>query len=226
LSVVLRRVEEQFRTMAERYSYKIVFLGNKGIGVHSTLARLTDTAADRHDQINVQAGMPQEEKRKRVVSDGNKEYEFWFHETAGQEIFRGSVTSSYFRHAVAIIYAYDETDPQSFADIQNWMLEATRCGADGLINFLIGNKMDLVEKGTPRGVSEAQAQELAGNSFVTNPMHVSALTGAGCEEAFNYITQHLIQHAKGSKIVTSVVGDEEQKTSTRSPDKKKNKCMC
>jgi len=215
--------------MAERYSFKIVFLANKGIGVHSVLARLTGTAADRHDQINVQVGMPQEEKRKRVVTVGNKEYEFWFHETAGQEIFRGSVTSSYFRHAAAIIYAYDETDAQSFADIQNWMLEATRCGADGLINFLIGNKIDLVESGTPRAVSEAQAQDLAGNSFMTNPMHVSALTGAGCEEAFNYITQHLIQHAKGSKIVTNVMGGDEDSSKSqqgKSGDKKKNKCMC
>jgi len=139
------------------------------------------------------------------------------------------VTSSYFRHAVAIIYAYDETNGQSFADIQNWMLEATRCGADGLINFLIGNKIDLVESGTPRAVSEAQAQDLAGNSFMTNPMHVSALTGAGCEEAFNYITQHLIQHAKGSKIVTNVMGGDEDSSKSqqgKSGDKKKNKCMC
>jgi len=214
--------------MTERFSFKVVFLGNKNIGKHSLLARLTGTPVDLRDQVQV--GMPQEEKRKRVVTNGNKEYEFWFHETAGQEEFRGSVTSSYFRHAQAIIYAYDETDGQSFSDIQNvWMLEASRCGAEDLLFFLIGNKNDLVESGTPRAVSEAQAQEVA-NNFMTNPMHVSAQTGAGCEEAFNYISQHLIQHAKGSKIVSPVMQDEDEtpkKTTSTKPAKKKDgKCMC
>jgi len=126
---------------------------------------------------------------------------------------------------VAIIYAYDETDGQSFADINNWMVEAQRCGADAVYSFLIGNKNDLIESGTPRAVSEAQAQEVA-DRFLTNPMHVSALTGAGCEEAFNYITQHLIQHAKGSKLVSPIADDQQGSSDSKPATQKKNKCMC
>jgi len=209
-----------------KLSFKIVFLANKGIGVHSTLSRLTGNPPEMHEQVQIQVGMPQEEKRQRIVTVGNKEYTFWFHETAGQEIFRGKVTSSYFRHAVAIIYAYDETDASSFDDVQNWMTEASRCGAAGLLCFLIGNKMDLVASGTPRAVSEQQAQELA-NLFMTNPMHVSAKTGEGCEEAFNYITQTLIKQGKGTKMA-NVCPDEQVDSLPTSGDgkKKSSKCMC
>jgi len=211
-----------------RYLFKIVFLANKGIGVHSTLARLTGTQANLHDPISSTPGIPQEEKRHRVVTSDGKEYEFWFHETAGQEIFRGKVTTSYFRHAQAIIYAYDETDAQSFSDVANWMIEANRCNADDTIKFLIGTKNDLIAAGTPRAVSDAQVQEKA-DIFMTNPMHVSALTGAGCEEAFSYITQYLLQNAKPQRIVSgNPMMDDDENTSKKSPSKKqekKSKCM-
>jgi len=215
-----------------KLSFKVVFLANKGIGVHSILSRLTGNSPDFHEQVTVQVGIPQEEKRQRNVTVGNKEYTFWFHETAGQEIFRGKVTSSYFRHAVAIIYAYDETDASTFDDIQNWMTEASRCGAGDLLCFLIGNKMDLVAAGSPRAVSEQQAQDLA-NLFMTNPMRVSAKTGEGCEEAFNYITQTLIKQGKGTKYANMPGEDQDEDHlpsasgggASGKASKKKN-CMC
>jgi len=114
------------------------------------------------------------------------------------------------------------------------MVEANRCSADGLICFLIGNKIDLVAAGTPRAVTDQQVQEKA-DTFMTNAMHVSALTGEGCEEAFKYITDYLIQHAKGSKTVGAAMileGTDDAKpasTSTAQGGKKKKeggKCMC
>ena len=105
---------------------------------------------------------------------------------------RGAGHCNYFRNARAIVYVYDETDAQSFDDLQMWQMEAARFGADDLINFLIGNKHDLIEQDKPCPVPRENVDELAA-AFGTNPMHISAETGSGCEEAFRYIARFLIE---------------------------------
>ena len=99
---------------------------------------------------------------------------------------------SYFRNATAVIYEYDETDAESFAEITSLVELVNSFSMEYLIFFLIGNKNDLVEAGTPRAVTDEQVQDME-NTFMTKAMHVSAQTGAGCEEAFNYISQIIIQ---------------------------------
>jgi len=111
-----------------------------------------------------------------------------------------SFPSSYFRHASAVIFEYDETDEQSFTDIMGlWLPETSRFLHEDALFFLIGNKNDLVENGTPRFVTDEQVQELA-DRFKTKPMHISALTGAGCEDAFNYISQLVIKQFVSSSL--------------------------
>jgi len=210
----------------ELLMYKVVFLGNKGVGIHSLVSRLTGNEVVQRDK-NIPAGMCQEEFKKRRIVHDKKDIEFAFYETLGQESFRGSLTSSYFRHASGIIYVYDETDSQSFEDLKQWQVEANRFSTGSLLQFLIGNKFDLIQAGTPKAVDDSKIQDRA-NSFMTNPMHVSATTGLGCEEAFNYITQQLIQHAKPSKkaIVDEINFDDDGEDAAPKKKKKKSKCVC
>ena len=73
-----------------------------------------------------------------------------------------------------------------------WQNEAARFGADGLISFLIANKHDLLDQGKPFPVPRDKTNEFAA-SFGTMPMHISAATRSGCEEAFRYIVRFLIE---------------------------------
>jgi len=210
--------------MTELLIYKVVFLGNKGVGIHSLVSRLTAAEVVPRER-NIPAGVCQEEFKKRRIVHNKKEVEFVFYETLGQESFRGSLTSSYFRHASGIIYVYDETDAQSFQDIGQWQIEASRFSTGSLLQFVIGNKNDLVQTGTPRAVQDERVQELA-NSFMTNAMHVSAVNGSGCEEAFQYIADQLIQHAKPSKKAVVDGADDDAGAASAKPQPKKKKCMC
>lgn len=102
-----------------------------------------------------------------------------------------SLTSSYFRNAAAVIYVYDETDAQTFKELSSWEQTAS-CYTNGAMSFVVGNKTDLLQPNGPRPVTEEQAQAFA-NSLFASLHHVSAQSGSGTEEAFNSITQQLIQ---------------------------------
>ena len=105
---------------------------------------------------------------------------------------RGNPHYSLFRHTSAVVLEYDETNKESFEEgIERWRIESVH-SSDISIYFLIGNKNDLVDSGTPRAVSEEQAQDYA-NSLMIKPLHISALTGDGCDEAFQYISDTLFK---------------------------------
>jgi len=216
--------EKVFVTMSQADVYKVVFLGNKGVGIHSLLCRLTGNEVVRYDR-SIPGGDSAAEYKTRVINVNGKDAEFRFYETQGQEEFRGSLTSSYFRHSCGIIYAYDETDLQSFEDVRKSYLEASKFASDGSMQFLIGNKNDLVDQGTPRAVQNEMAEDLA-NTFMTNPMHVSAATGAGCEEAFQYISGLLIQHGKSSKRGVNFGNDDGPTDTVPKKSTPKRKCWC
>lgn len=86
---------------------------------------------------------------------------------------------------------YDETDVQSFNDLSTWVQTAS-CYTNGAMSFVVGNKTDLLQPSGPRPVTEEQAQTYA-NSLFASLHHVSARSGSGTEDAFNSITQQLIQ---------------------------------
>jgi len=210
-------------SQSELLMYKVVFLGNKGVGIHSLVSRFTGNKIVQRDK-NIPAGVCQEEFKKIRITHNKQEVEFAFYETLGQESFRGSLTSSYFRHASGIIYVYDETDAQSFQELAQWQVEANRFSSGALMQFLVGNKYDLVQAGTPCAVEQERVQDTA-NSFMTNAMHVSATSGFGCDDAFKYITQQLIQHAKPSKKAVVDGDDNTIDLNQRSQPGSKKKCI-
>jgi len=103
-------------------------------------------------------------------------------------------------------------------------MEEAAVKSDNPFPFLIGNKFDLIQGGAPRAVDDATVQRFA-NDLMTNPLHVSATTGFGCEEAFKAITDFLIKNAKASR--KAAVGEEDEKSSAPPPKtQQKKKCFC
>ena len=65
-------------------------------------------------------------------------------DTAGTEQFR-SITTMYFRNAVAAIVVYDVTDSLSFEKVGEWVNNIKQNSAPEILICLIGNKIDLVD---------------------------------------------------------------------------------
>jgi small GTP-binding protein len=116
-------------------------------------------------------------------------------DTAGQERFR-TITTSYFRGAMAVYVLYDVTDRNSFDRIDSWMKQIEMHGNVGVTIVLIGNKCDCVEH---RCVSFEEGYNLA-KIFGIPFFETSAKSDINCSYVFQVTTSLLLVRliAKGN----------------------------
>lgn len=166
------------------YLFKIVLVGDTGVGKSALLLRFSDNTF--HDDMLATIGV--DFRIRTMVVDGKTiKLQIW--DSAGQERFR-SLTSSYYRgaHAVAIVF-----DMSSFNSIeavtQTWIHEVnTHCPSTSS-RLLVGNKCDLVDK---REISHQHAIATA-NSFDMMYIETSAKTARNVHQAFENIVRDLVK---------------------------------
>ncbi len=109
-----------------------------------------------------------------VVHDKILRMQIW--DTAGQERF-GPIRERYFLGARGAVLVYDKSNPNSFANLINWINEVHRiCGAIPMV--MVGNKADLIES-----VSTEHAQQFAANYGLVC-VETSAKTGMNTVKPF------------------------------------------
>lgn len=120
--------------------FKILLIGNSGVGKSSLLLRFT---AGKFDDLAPTIGV--DFKVKQITFRG-KQVKLTIWDTAGQERFR-TLTSTYYRGAQGIILVYDVTRRATFTDLSDaWLKEVERFSTNkDCIKMLIGNKVDLEE---------------------------------------------------------------------------------
>ena len=89
---------------------------------------------------------------------------------------------------------YDVTDPESFENVRNWMLEVDKLSNDTVCKVIIGNKCD---KDSDRKVTLQQGMELAKHYDVPF-FETSAKSALNVEEVFSTITKSI--HEKLQKL--------------------------
>lgn len=100
------------------YLYKLVIVGDTGVGKSSLLMRF----ADNQFYENYLATIGVDFRFKTMNIDG-KMVKFQIWDTAGQERFR-TITSAYYKGSHGILLVYDMTDSQSYEDIDKfWLTE-------------------------------------------------------------------------------------------------------
>lgn len=116
------------------YLFKILLIGNSGVGKSSLLLRFADdTFTD-----NFMPTIGVDFKIRTLEVDGRTiKLQIW--DTAGQERFK-TITSSYYKGAHGIIVVYDITDKESFKNIDTWMTEVEKHASDNVSRILVGNK--------------------------------------------------------------------------------------
>jgi len=171
-------------------TFRIVLLGNLGVGKSSLISRFTDNVFDE-DQLSTVAV---DYKLKQIQVDNTfMRIQVW--DTAGSEKFR-SIARSYYRGCQGFMIVYDITNEESFKDIEIWLLEIEKYG-DGQLDrpiLIIGNKSDMEEK---RKVSFEDAQKKYSNRSNFRLTEASARTNYNVQALFVEISQQYLNVMAG-----------------------------
>jgi Ras-related protein Rab-1A len=125
--------------MEHDFVFKIVLVGDAGVGKSSLLLRFVDNLYS--DAYSSTIGV--DFKMRTVVLQNGTRVKLQLWDTTGQERFR-SITESYYRTAHAIVLVYDITRRDSFVHVQTrWMLDVLNTMREETCVMLVGTKSDL-----------------------------------------------------------------------------------
>lgn len=165
------------------YLFKLVLIGDSGVGKSCLLLRFADDAFTESYISTIGVDF-----RFRTVKIDKKTVKLQIWDTAGQERFR-TITSAYYRGADGIIMVYDVTSQDSFDHVNDWLKEVNRYASEGTCKLLVGNKSD---RTTDKVVTAEQAKEFADDIGIPF-LETSAKSASNVEEAFLTMASELIK---------------------------------
>ena len=140
--------------MSEIESFKVVLVGESGVGKTSIITQFIDQTF-QEDQQSTTGGTF---STKSVVCDNGKTLKFEIWDIAGQERYR-SLTKMFYKDANAAVLVFDITRKDSFEELQNyWAQQIKECSPPQIILAVAANKSDLIGK---EAVDEEQSRAFA-----------------------------------------------------------------
>jgi Ras-related protein Rab-18 len=169
--------------------FKILLVGDSGVGKSSLLTRFT---ADQFEDNAVPTIGVDFKLKFFTIKEGpsaGKRIKLTIWDTAGQERFR-TLTSSYYRGAQGIIYAYDVSRRETFESLSSvWMPEVDLYSTvEDAVKMVVGNKVDVEN----REVTKDEGREFAkqhGCLFV----ETSAKRNIAVQQAFEELVQKILE---------------------------------
>jgi len=166
------------------YAFKVMLIGDSGVGKTCILVRFKDGAFLSGSFIST-VGI--DFKNKTIELDGSKiKLQIW--DTAGQERFR-SITHAYYRDAHALLLLYDVSSRKSFENTRAWLSEIQEYTSGDVVVMLLGNKADLSRE---KAVKREEGEKLA-KDFQVPFMETSAKSGVNVELAFEAAARELVR---------------------------------
>ncbi|XP_019187353.1 PREDICTED: ras-related protein RABC2a [Ipomoea nil] len=191
-------------------SFKILLIGDSGVGKSSLLVSFISNALD---DLAPTIGV---DFKMKTLAVGGKRLKLTLWDTAGQERFR-TLTSSYYRGAQAIILVYDVTKRVTFTNISDvWAKEMELYSTNqDCVKMLVGNKVD---RESERVVSREEGITLAkelGSLF----LECSARTRENVEQCFEELALKIMEVPslleKGSTTVKRNILKQKQEHQTQ-----------
>lgn len=197
--------------------YKIVFLGDQGVGKTSLITRFMYDTFDSHYAATIGIDFL---SKTMYLDDKTIRLQLW--DTAGQERFR-SLIPSYIRDSNVAIVVYDITNRDSFNDVQKWLdyIREER-GKDVLI-ILVGNKSDLKDKVVTSNEAEELSKKLGCNLFI----ETSSKNGYNVKKLFKKVAK-MLPELKNEPTEQETNGNNVQTIdiSTDKPEENASSCQC
>ena len=182
--------------MSEIESFKVVLVGESGVGKTSIITQFIDQTF-QEDQQSTTGGTF---STKSVVCDGGKVLKFEIWDTAGQERYR-ALTKMFYKDANAAVLVYDITRRDSFEELQTyWAEQIKESSPPDIILAIAANKSDLYQQ---EAVDEGKAREFADSLGA-----IYASTTATKVEPINDLFIQIAKKHTGAENVT-IKDDEE-----------------
>ncbi|CDK27338.1 unnamed protein product [Kuraishia capsulata CBS 1993] len=162
--------------------YKIVFLGDQGVGKTSLITRFMYDTFDAHYAATIGIDFL---SKTMYLDDKTVRLQLW--DTAGQERFR-SLIPSYIRDSNVAIVVYDTTNKESFQSVAKWCEDVKAERGANVIICLVGNKSDLVDK---RLISTADGENTAKKVGAKVFIETSTKNGYNVKNLFKKIAKLL-----------------------------------
>lgn len=174
------------------YLYKIVLIGDSGVGKSNLLSRFT------RDEFNLESKstIGVEFATKSVNTEGKViKAQIW--DTAGQERYR-AITSVYYRGALGALLVYDISKRQSFTNVDRWLRELRDHADQNIVILLVGNKSDLKHI---RAVTQEEAAAYAEREALAF-IETSALDATNVDNAFQRALTEIYRQRKDRRVET------------------------
>lgn len=160
-------------------SFKIIIIGDSGVGKSNLMSRYTTNEFSQDTQATI--GVEFMTKSLRI-EDREAKIQIW--DTAGQERFR-AISRSIYHGAKGAMVVYDITNQSSFDAIPTWLHDLRVFVPATCCIFLIGNKCDLEHL---RVVKKEVADHFARDNGLSF-LETSALERTNVDKAFEWLAK-------------------------------------
>ncbi|XP_041664656.1 ras-related protein Rab-25-like [Cheilinus undulatus] len=172
------------------YVYKVVLIGESGVGKSNLLTRFTKNEFNHDSRTTIGV-----EFSTRTIHMNNYTIKAQIWDTAGLERYR-AITSAYYRGAVGALLVYDISKHLTYESAERWLKELLEHADPHIVVMLVGNKKDLE---TLRTVPTEEAKDFAEKRGLRF-METSALESTNVEAAFNEILTAIHEKVASRKV--------------------------
>ena len=186
------------------YIFKLLIIGESGVGKKEFLLRFTDDSFIDNNLITIGIDF-----KIKVINIENKLIKLQIWDTAGQERFR-TITKTYYKGSHGIILIYDVTDKNSLINIRNWNKQIEENASKDICKVLVGNKCEDPD----RVVTEEEGKRLA-NEINAIFFETFVRTNKNVYEVFYSLTAEILKMNAGKtpsdNIILSKINKRENK---------------
>jgi small GTP-binding protein len=189
------RHQNRFYAMGTRddeydYLFKVVLIGDSGVGKSNLLSRFTRNEFNLESKSTIGV-----EFATRSIQVDGKTIKAQIWDTAGQERYR-AITSAYYRGAVGALLVYDIAKHLTYENVERWLKELRDHADQNIVIMLVGNKSDLRHlRAVPTDEAKAFAEK-NNLSFI----ETSALDSTNVEMAFQNILTEIYRIVSQKQI--------------------------
>ena len=202
--------------MGDLLTFKVLMLGDSGVGKSSIMIRF---ASGEYDETTMISTTGIDFKQRDIVVN-QEQIRLQVFDTAGQERFHTLATSVY-RGVAGVVLVYDVGDASSFENVWSWMASIQKKAGTNVHVILVGNKVDLPH----REVSTKAGDDLA-QKYNIPFIEVSAKRNFGIEDAFTILSEDILSNRElVAREIRRMNEKRENRAVTLHKQRKKNR-MC